>query len=315
MLEISNGSKTCAGTQTLESMSLMKQLKSETERDVLLDTVKEAYMEIFPTASIESKLDVLEPQSYVAVTCSPSKGVDITLEMAERLAQRGFKVVPHIAARMVRDDIHLREILKRLDDLPIVSIFVPGGDGRKPVGKFCRALDLLRAISEFDHKFSEIGIAAHPEGHPSISRNVLLEQMLEKQKFANYLVTQMCFDAEALGGWLREIRELGITLPAWLGVPGVADRSTLVKTSLRIGVGDSLRYLKNRGKIAAHLLKSKIYRPDELLIDLAPYVADPGYDIAGYHIYCFNQVERAEQWRHEFLHTLQSRDRRQGHPE
>jgi methylenetetrahydrofolate reductase (NADPH) len=209
---------------------------------------------------------------------------------------------------MVRNEAHLREIMKRLDDLPIISMFVPGGDAPKPIGKFACALDLLRAISEFDHKFTEIGIAAHPEGHPLISRNVLMEQLLKKQEFANYLVTQMCFDAEVLGGWLREIRDLGITLPAWIGLPGVSDRSTLVMTSLRIGVGDSLRLLKNRGNIAIHLLKSKTYRPDELLVNLAPYVADPFYNIAGHHIYCFNQVEHTEEWRHEFLDALQSED-------
>jgi len=286
----------------------MKGLKSDTERQALLHTVREAYMEVFPTPSIESKLDVLEPRSYIAVTCSPSKGVEITLDMVERLARRGFKLVPHIAARMVRNEAHLREIMKRLDDLPIISMFVPGGDAPKPIGKFACALDLLRAISEFDHKFTEIGIAAHPEGHPFISRNVLMEQLLKKQEFANYLVTQMCFDTEVLGGWLREIRDLGITLPAWIGLPGVSDRSTLVMTSLRIGVGDSLRLLKNRSNIAVHLLKSKTYRPDELLVNLAPYVADPFYNIAGHHIYCFNQVDRTEEWRHEFLDALQSED-------
>jgi len=265
-------------------------------------------MEVFPTSSIESKLDVLEPQSYVAVTCSPTKGVDVTLDMAERLAERGFRVVPHIAAKMVRDDAHLREILKRLDDLPIVSIFVPGGDAGKPIGKFESALDLLRAIAEFDHKFTEIGVAAHPEGHPSIGNDVLTEQLLKKQEFSNYLVTQMCFDAEVLGTWFREIRDLGITLPAWIGLPGVSDRSTLVTTSLRIGVGDSLRYLKNRGRIAAQLLKSSSYKPDELLFGLAPYLADPSYNIAGHHIYCFNQVERTEKWRHEFLDVLQGEE-------
>ena len=146
----------------------MKKIISETEHDALLHTVREAYMEVFPTSSIESKLDLLEPGSYVAVTCSPSKGVDVTLDMVERLAQRGFKVVPHVAARMVRDDAHLREILRRLDDLPIISLFVPGGDAAKPLGKFTCALDLLRAISEFDHKFSEIGVAVAsggPSGH------------------------------------------------------------------------------------------------------------------------------------------------------
>jgi methylenetetrahydrofolate reductase (NADPH) len=290
------------------SISLVNQSNSASEREALIDTLREAYMEIFPTPSIEAKLDVLEPRSYVAVTCSPTKGIGITLDIAGRLAHRGFKVVPHIAAKMVRDDAHLREILKRLDDLPIISIFVPGGDALRPVGKFTCALDLLRSISEVDHKFTEIGIAAHPEGHPSVSREILMEQLLKKQEFANYLVTQMCFDAKVLGGWLREIRDLGVTLPTWIGLPGVSDRSTLVKTSLRIGVGDSLRYLKNRGKVVAQLLKAKTYRPDELLLQLAPYLADPIYNIAGHHIYCFNQVERTEQWRHEFLDAMQSRD-------
>jgi methylenetetrahydrofolate reductase (NADH) len=289
------------------NLASVKQLQSETEREALLHTVREAYMEVFPAPSVEAKLAVLQPQSYIAVTCSPSKGVDVTLDLVERLARKGFKLVPHIAAKMVRDDTHLREILQRLDDLPIVSIFVPGGDASKPVGKFTCALDLLRAIADFDHKFSEIGIAAHPEGHPSIGQDVLMEQLLKKQAHSNYMVTQMCFDADALAGWLRDVRDRGITLPAWIGLPGVSDRSTLLKTSLRIGVGDSLRYLRNRGRIAAQLLKTKSYRPDELLIGLAPYVADPAYNIAGHHIYCFNQVERTERWRHEFVDALESR--------
>jgi len=49
----------------------------------------------------------------------------------------------------------------------------------------------------------------------------------------------------------------------------------------------------------------KEYRPDDLLVGLAPYIADPYYDIAGHHIYCFNAVEKAEQWRRDFLAELQ----------
>jgi len=277
---------------------------SAAEQQVLAHTVHEAYMEIFPTPTVESKLDVLEPGSYVAVTCSPSKGVDVTLDMSERLANRGFKVVPHIAAKMVRDQAHLKEILKHLDDLPIISIFVPGGDAVKPAGEYTCALDLLRAISEFDHKFTEIGVAAHPEGLPSVDNDVMTEELLRKQEFSNYLVTQMCFDAKIIGDWLRDIRNAGITLQAWIGLPGVSDRSTLIKTSLRIGVGDSLRYLKSNARIAARLMKSKSYRPDSLLADLAPYISDPFYDIQGHHIYCFNQVARTEKWRHDFLESL-----------
>ena len=270
----------------------------------LADTVREAYMEIFPTDTIEAKLDVLEPGSYVAVTCSPTRGVDVTLDMSERLALRGFKVVPHVAAKMVRDKAHLREIIAHLNDLPIISIFVPGGDADQPTGDYDTALSLLRDIADFDHKFTEIGVAAHPEGHPVASHEALLDALVKKQEFANYLVTQMCFDADIIGSWLRSMRESGVHLPAWIGLPGVADRGSLLRTSLRIGVGDSLRYLKRNPKVAARLMLSNEYRPDELLTDLAPYLADASCNIEGHHIYCFNQVEKTEQWRHAFLEGI-----------
>jgi methylenetetrahydrofolate reductase (NADPH) len=274
------------------------------EKEVLAYTVREAYMEVFPTETIEAKLDVLEPGSYVAVTCSPTKGVDVTLDMCERLALRGFKVVPHIAAKMVRDKAHLREIIAHLNDLPIISIFVPGGDADQPIGDYDTALSLLRDIAELDHKFTEIGVAAHPEGHPVASDEELLKSLLQKQELANYLVTQMCFDADVLGAWLHSIRQAGVHLPAWIGLPGVADRGALFKTSLRIGVGDSLRYLKRNPRVAARLMLSNEYRPDELLLDLAPYLADRDCNIKGHHIYCFNQVEKTEHWRHAFLEGM-----------
>lgn len=282
----------------------MTRIESEAQHKALANAVRESYMEIFPTATIESKLDVLEPLSYIAVTCSPTKGVGDTLDMAERLAHRGFKIVPHVAARMVRDRSHLIEIIKRLDDTPIVSLFVPGGDADKPAGKYSSALELLRDIAEIDHKFTEIGVAAHPEKHPFISDEVLMQQLIKKQEFATYFVTQMCFDADVLGRWLREIRDRGITLPAWIGLPGASERRTLIKTSLHIGVGDSLRFLKKQGKLATQMLASKNYQPSDLLINLAPYVADPRLNISGAHIYCFNQVKRTEQWRHDFLEEL-----------
>jgi methylenetetrahydrofolate reductase (NADPH) len=287
----------------------MAQDLTDDERLALLDAVRESYMEIFPTSTIESKLDVLEPGSYVAVTCSPTKGVDETLDMSERLAERGFRVVPHIAARMVRNKTHLREIITRINDSTIVSIFVPGGDAERPVGDYTKALDLLRDLADIDHQFIEIGIAAHPEGHPATSDEQLLKELLAKQEVANYIVTQMCFDAAGIDNWLREIRDGGVHLKAWLGMPGAAERSALIRTSLRIGVGDSVRFLKRQGKKAAHLMAGSEYRPDELQYSLAPVIANPDLKVAGQHVFCFNQVERAEQWRHDFIASLESDQR------
>lgn len=277
---------------------------SNAEREALIHAVHESYIEIFPTATIESKLDVLEPGSYIAVTCSPTKGVDETLDMSERLAERGFKVVPHIAARMVRDKAHLREILARIDQTPIISLFVPGGDGDTPVGEYSRALDLLRDMADIDHKFTEIGIAAHPEGHPAASDEELIEQLLAKQEYANYLVTQMCFDAARVDAWLHEIRERGVHIPAWLGIPGAADRSSLIKTSLRIGVGESVRFLRRQRKKAAHLMVNSKFVPDRLQFALAPTIANPDLRVAGQHVFCFNQVEQSEKWRHDFIESV-----------
>lgn len=277
----------------------------DSQRGALIRTTQNAYMEIFPTRSVEGSLHVLPRGSHVAVTCSPTRGVDVTLEFSERLAAAGFKVVPHISARSLRGSEHLDRVMKRLDDLQIDSLFVVGGDNSAPAGPYSTALHLLRAIAERDHKFKSIGVAAHPEGHPRAGSDLLLTQLKKKQEFADYLVTQMCFDASLLAEWLVDIRERGISLPAWIGVPGVADRARLVTTSLRIGVGDSLRFLRKFGSIAGKLLASKTYRPDSLLLELAPHMADAANNIAGLHIYSFNQVEKTETWRQEFLASLQ----------
>ena len=60
----------------------MKKLNSDAERKALTQTVHDAYVEIFPTDTIEERLDALPPESYVAVTCSPTKGVEVTLDMS-----------------------------------------------------------------------------------------------------------------------------------------------------------------------------------------------------------------------------------------
>jgi len=280
------------------------EVQSSAQRGAMIRALHDAYMEVFPTPTIEERIMVLEPGSYVAVTCSPTRGVNETLDMTERLVDRGFNVIPHIAARMVRNHTHLREIMARLDDTRVDSIFVPGGDSKKPTGEFSGAFELLQAIDQYDHKFTEIGIASHPEGHPDADDETLLRELERKQPLSTYHVTQMCFDPDALGNWLRMIQERGIMLPAWVDVPGVAKRTSLLKTSLRIGVGTSLRFLRRKSDFAGQLIRSNTYTPNGLLGEIAPLLVDEANNIAGFHIYCFNQVQRTEDWRHKALDVL-----------
>jgi methylenetetrahydrofolate reductase (NADPH) len=218
--------------------------------------------------------------------------------------ERQLKLVPHVAARVVRDKGHLREILARLDEARVQSVFVPGGDAAEPAGDYDCALDLLRDIADIGHRFKYVGVAAHPEGHPLVDAAELLRLLMEKQKYSNYLVTQMCFDPGLLIGWLRSIRKAGITLPAWLGLPGVADIPKLIALSLRIGVGQSVKVLKKQKGLVRKMITARPYQPDDLLAGLQPHLDDALLDIPGFHLFSFNDVERTERWRVETLKNL-----------
>jgi methylenetetrahydrofolate reductase (NADPH) len=253
--------------------------------------------EILPTKGAEEQADHLPRDAKVAVTCSPAKGIESTLRLSERLLQRGFRVVPHIAARLVVGGAHLEEILRWFDEHNLREIYVIGGDAREPVGPYASALELLDAMSQLEHGIEEVGIGGYPEGHPLIDDVVLDRALLDKQPFASYVVTQLCFDAEAILGWVSGVRRKGIRLPVYVGLPGVVDRRKLLQISLKVGVGDSVRFLKKQTGLVGMLLKSGGYSPDELVERLAPYAGDRHYDIAGLHLYTFNQVEITEQWR------------------
>ena len=284
-------------------MSDLNQI-SETVAKRIRQDLQKSYMEIIPVPGIEDKLDSLPSDMYLAVTCSPTKGVDETLELSEKLIERGFRVTPHIASKCVSGEKHLEAIIKKLDELGIESIFVPGGDRPEPMGDFNNALDLLKALKKLGHNLNKIGMAAHPEGHPDVSDEILMEALEEKKDLADFIVTQMCFDAEILNDWMNQIHKKGVELPVWVGLPGVIERGRLLKTSLRIGVGDSLRFLRKKSQVATELMKSSIYNPDDLVRDITEQIDINDSKLAGYHIYCFNQIETTEKWRTERISAL-----------
>jgi len=260
--------------------------------------------EIIPLKGIEKKVGGLPPGSDVAITCSPDKGIPATLDLTRRLMNRGFTLIPHIAARMVEDEAHLRDILGQLDGLGVHRIFVVGGDAEQPAGNFDSSLQLLQLMSTLDHGIDVVGIGAYPEGHPLIDDLTLSRFLQEKQPFAAYMVTQMCFDPETIVDWLRRIRAEGVDLPVHIGVPGVGDRAKLLRVALKIGVGQSARFLRSNLGLVGRMIKPGGYSPDELLLGLAPHFDMPPYGIEGVHFYSFNQIESTEKWRAEMLARL-----------
>ena len=279
------------------------QLSSSNTR--IFNHLQNAYMEVIPVPNIEKKLEGLSRSTHLAVTCSPTKGVDETIELSSQLVDMGFEVTPHIAAKCVTDNSHLSSIISTLKEKNIKSVFVPGGDRPEPAGDFSNAHQLLESMKEMDVRDMTIGIAAHPEGHPDIKDEVLINELIKKKDLADYVVTQMCFDANILGDWLIKIKNEGVDLPVWVGLPGVIERGRLLRTSLRIGVGDSLRFLRKKTQVATEIMKSSIYYPDSLVESISNYDQIDATNLAGYHIYCFNQIEITEKWRSAKIANMQ----------
>src|SRR5829696_8113885 len=121
-------------------------MRNKRHAETMTRLLRHARYEVLPTPSTEDKVLTHVPREVaVTVTASPGKGLEATLDLAERLAGHGYVVVPHLAARMISGRAELGEIVERLTGKGISRIFVPGGDA-DPAGDYTDALTLLEDL-------------------------------------------------------------------------------------------------------------------------------------------------------------------------
>jgi methylenetetrahydrofolate reductase (NADPH) len=128
--------------------------------------------------------------------------------------------------------------------------------------------------------------------------------MFAKGPMATYIVSQICFDADVIATWVRRVRDRGTLLPIWVGVPGAVDSRKLLRTSLRIGLGQSVRFLRAQHGLLRRFLSPRLYTATELLEKLSPTFADPAARMGGIHVYTFNELKKTESWRRELVDRL-----------
>jgi methylenetetrahydrofolate reductase (NADPH) len=275
-----------------------------TTADGVRTLLAEPKFELMPFDSFGEQMRHLPDGATIAITTSPTLGIDSTVEWTEKAAAEGYEIIPHIAARYVEDVAHLEEIAGRLVDAGVTDIFVPGGDREEPAGEFESAYELLVALEDTAYEFEEVGITGYPEGHDFLSDETLAEAMAKKEPYATYIVTQLCYDPEIIVEWVEEIRDRGVDLPVDVGIPGVMKYQRLLGISQKVGVGDSVRFLRKTSGVLGfvkQLVGSRgKYTPDSLVEGLAPY-AGGELGIRNVHIYTFNQVPDSEEWRREML--------------
>src|SRR5918997_1129734 len=246
------------------------------------ELLRDARFEILPLDGIEDQVrEHLPTDVKVTVTASPRKGLEATLDLSERLARAGYPVVPHLSARLVRDRAHLEEVLARLKDAGVSELFVPAGDATEP-GQFPGAAELLAAMGEARSQFERIGITGYPESHHLISDEDTIRAMFAKAEMATDIISQLCFDPATIGWWIGAVRARGTRLPIWIGLPGCVDHAKLVRISMKIGMGESARFLRHhRGWMSK--LMTRQFKPDDLLEGLARIVTDPDANVGGFH--------------------------------
>jgi methylenetetrahydrofolate reductase (NADPH) len=275
-------------------------------REALARLLATPTFELVPLKNALSQADHLPPGATVSVTASPAKGLEATVALCEQLQARGFRAVPHVSARMVRDRAHLVDLIEWLEGAGVDRAFVVGGDAKEP-GHFPDGLSLLREMHEIGHPLGEIGIPCYPQGHAFIADAPLLDALRAKASYASYMTTQLCFDPGAIASWIAARRAEGLELPVHVGVPGVAEPHRLMAISARIGVADTHRFLSKNIRFVARLMRSGgFYRPDGLLEGIAPHAADPTAQMVDIHLYTFNAVDATEKWRQDYLARLEA---------
>jgi methylenetetrahydrofolate reductase (NADPH) len=273
------------------------------EAAALAELLRRPRFEILPLDGIEEQvLAHLGTDVKLTVTASPRKGLEATLDLSERLAGAGYPVVPHLSARLVSDRGHLEEVLERLLAAGVRELFVPAGDAPEP-GEFHSAADLLAAMGPMRGRFDEIGITGYPETHHLISDEETIQAMFAKAPMATCIISQICFDTAVIAGWVAEVRRRGTALPIWIGLPGSVEYTKLVRITMKIGLGESARFLRKHSNWMGRLM-TRQFKPDPLLRGLAPTLADPAANVAGFHMYTFNEVARTERWRRRALERL-----------
>ena len=217
----------------------------------LVGLLERARYEVLPTPSTEEKVLAHVPvDRTITVTASPSKGLEVTFDLAERLGKAGYTAVPHLAARMVSGRAELEEICARLTAAGITSVFVPGGDadtvGHVP-RRTCRCSRTSRTSGRRSRTSASPAIRNRTRASTTTSRF---------SRCGTSAATPRTSSATSPSIPRRSPPGLNRSRPrhhaaAASSAARAGDRTKLLGMATKIGVGESTRFLaKNKGLFA-----------------------------------------------------------------
>jgi len=230
-------------------------------RRALVAFLRSPRYEVLPTDDVEERVLATVPREVrITVTASPRRGIDATIDLARRLAGHGYAVVPHLSARLIRDESHLKDVLGALTAMGAKDVFVIAGDASEPAGRFADSVSLLEAMKAEQHVLRDIGVTGYPDRNSFIDDDLTIQAMWDKRRLATYIVS-LRFNPRVVKKWVARVRRRSVQLPIHVGMAGVADPTKLLRVSSRIGVVDSARFLRGHSDRFLRTLQPGGYSP------------------------------------------------------
>jgi methylenetetrahydrofolate reductase (NADPH) len=237
----------------------------------------------------------------INVTFLGNEDLAMRVAAARAVKRRGCTPVPHVSARRLTSEKALADFLSALrSEAAAEEIFVVGGDPGQPHGPYADALSVIRSGLLEAHGVRRVSITGYPEGHPGIPGHVLWPALADKhaalreKNLTGDVITQFGFDADPVLDWIEQVRELGITGPIRIGVPGPAGVRRLLRFATRFGVGTSASIAKKYGLSLTNLMGTA--GPDRFLHTLAGDYHPARHGEVKLHFYTFGGLRATADW-------------------
>jgi methylenetetrahydrofolate reductase (NADPH) len=208
-----------------------------------------ASFEFFPpktpelAARLRDTADQLHPlhPEFVSVTFGAGGTTrERTVETVIDLAKRGFNTAAHLTCvGSSRDEIHeLARVYREAGISHVVALRGDWPDGIAAPGSMGvpHASDLVRLLRESG--FTEISVAAFPEGHPESDFSLRLEIENLKRKAdagATRAITQFVFDNAVYLRFVDRAQAAGIEIPIVPGILPITDLAVVRGFAARVG--------------------------------------------------------------------------------
>ena len=285
--------------------------KPSTTADISLELesfLNEYSIEVMPRTveKITSFQEILPKGTRVYIAHLEGTPIEDMVATARRVAQEGYAVMPHLPARIIKDQATLKDWLNQYQgEADVDQALLLAGGVATPHGHFESSMQLLDTGLFDQMGFKRLHVAGHPEGNKEIdpdgSTKNVEEAMHWKQRFSERtdadmaLATQFAFEAGPIIQWADAIKAAGVDIPIHIGIAGPAKLQTLIKFAIACGVGPSLKILQKRAMDVTKLLLP--YEPTKVLTELANHKAqNPDFNITHVHFFPLGGIKANATW-------------------